>query len=84
MFMNVSRKGDPHAGGVNVEGSTNVYVNGRGVHRKGDKCVGVYGVGVQVVASTKTYANGRGVAKKGDVNDKGSPEVGGSPNTMVG
>ncbi len=67
----VARNGVDIAGGVAIEGSSNVKVNGSGVVRIGDK-VASHGISPHsptppmVGGSTKVFANGIGVCRSGD------------------
>ena len=75
-------------------GSTNVFVNGRGVSRRNDLntahvkpavpvCVGH--VGAIAVGSTKVFANGKGVGRTGDALNLGCTACGvGSTNVFAG
>jgi len=87
----ICRAGDTHTcGSVDTGGSSNVFINGRGVHRFGDSQS--HG-GVQHDCSSTVFANGLGVARVGDdtkgeppppVGHSDNPQLSGSPNVFAG
>lgn len=70
---------DTHSSSTDTQGSPDVFVNGRSVHRRTDSDT----CGSQVQASTTVFANGLGRARVGDTNSCGEPEVTGSPNVFI-
>jgi len=91
----VVRKGDRCTGHacfpprVNLTGSPDFIVNGKGVHRVGDTwAVHVCGLsahgGVQQSGSSTIFANGKAVARIGDSISCGSFNAQGSPNVIFG
>lgn len=75
---------------VTSEGSPNVFVNGKGVHRLGDgwpvhcNSLGECHAGTTSKASTTVLVNGRGVARVGDSISCGGSIATGSSNVLVG
>ncbi|ELA7323107.1 PAAR domain-containing protein [Vibrio parahaemolyticus] len=90
----VTRKGDGCTGhGAfpprnSVAGSSNVFVNGKPIHRVGDgwsvHCnpVPVCHGGSLAAGSSKVYANGQPIGRVGDPVDCGSAVAAGSPNVF--
>lgn len=78
------RIGDSHTCGTDVQGSSDVLVNNRGVHRRTDRdsCRDP-GPGFQQQASTTVFANNLGRAGVGHVNNLGSPEITGSDDVFI-
>lgn len=74
---------------VCIEASTNVFINGLGVTRAGDKwethcCGPSCHDTVGLVGSSKVFVNGRAVMRIGDELECGSVSAQGSPNTFFG
>ncbi len=70
----------------NIEASSSVFVNGRGVHRVGDgwdiHCeIGCHG-GIMAGGSPTVFANGKAVARRGDSVNCGSVAFEGSLNVF--
>lgn len=67
----IARKNLDSAGGIAIEGSENVFANGKGVVRIGDK-VASHGLPPHsptppmVQGSTNVFVNGKGVVRAGD------------------
>ena len=82
----VARLGDAIShGGVIVQGSPNVFVDGRPVARRGDKVVcALHGPQTIISASSKVYANGLGVARIGDTTSCGATIISGSGKFQAG
>ena len=84
----ISRNGQDVAGGVAIEGSSNVNVNSKGVVRLGDK-VASHGLPPHsptppmVTSSTSVKVNGFGVVKAGDSASCGHT-ISGSSNVNAG
>lgn len=84
----ISRKGLDVAGGVAIEGSGNVFVNGAGVVRNGDKVAG-HGLPPHspppsmIAVCNNLYVNGILVVNAGDVATCGH-SISGSGNVFVG
>lgn len=83
----------PHGrSGTNVEVSADVFINGRGAHRKGDtgSCNCPHGGAFQSVeASATVFINGRGVTRIGDATvckscGQSGSHTSGSANVFVG
>ncbi|MBR1438036.1 MAG: hypothetical protein IJ587_05805 [Synergistaceae bacterium] len=83
----------PHGrNGTNAEVSSDVFINGVGVHRKGDTgpCNCPHGgTFISVGASGSVFVNGRGVTRIGDLTvcqgcGQSGNHVSGSPNVIVG
>lgn len=74
----------------NDSASTDVFVNGKGVHRVGDHWVihcdatPICHDGVEATGSTTVFVNGRGVARVGDSISCGSVCAQGSPDVFAG
>lgn len=84
----VSRRNLDKAGGLNFEGSENVFTNSRGTVRLGDRVLphdgGIHIPFPPMVQSSKTvFCNGRGVVRKGDLARCGHPDTG-SDNVFAG
>jgi len=84
----VARKGIDAAGGVAIEGSDNVFVNGAGVVRNGDRVAGhglpPHAPPPAMVAQCKNvYVNGILVVNQGDLAVCGDA-IAGSSNVFVG
>lgn len=77
------RIGDNHTCGTDVQGSSDVLVNNRGVHRRTDRDACRPTPGVQTQASSTVFANNLGRAGVGHVNSLGSPEVTGSGDVFI-
>ena len=76
------RIGDRHGGlfgARDMQGSSNVFANGRGVHRRGDRDT----IGWQVQASVMVFANSKGCARQFDRNNWGAAELTGSPDVLI-
>lgn len=74
---------------VNISGSSNVYVDGKPVHRVGDRwpphvCGNSVHDGVQQSGSPTVYANGKAIARLGDRISCGSYNAQGSPTCSFG
>ena len=91
----ISRKGDTCTGHgcfpprASTEGSGDVFVNGTGVHRQGDKwaahtCGENTHDGACSSGSSSVYANGKAVARVGDDISCGSAVAVGSPDVFAG
>lgn len=72
----------------NKEASSNVFINGKGAHRKGDDweihCNGSCHGGTTIGGSSTVFVNGKSVARQGDAIDCGSVCVECSPNVFAG
>ena len=73
----------------NTEGSPNVFVNGKPVHRVGDSwathCCGIpCHSGVASSGSSTVFVNGKPICRIGDNVSCGSKMAEGSPNVFVG
>lgn len=74
---------------VNDEASTDVFINGKGAHRKGDHwlehCVGpVCHDSVLKEGSSKVFINGKAAGRLGDLLECGSAAAQGSPDVFIG
>tara|TARA_E500000178_G_C17033545_1_gene761973 strand:+ start:3372 stop:3659 length:288 start_codon:yes stop_codon:yes gene_type:complete len=72
-----------------IKGSSNVFVNSKAVHRKGDVwdlhgCGGSKHGGVTSVGSSSVYVNGKPIARKGDPISCGSAIFESSTNVSAG
>lgn len=83
----VTRQGSDRAGGTNIQGSSNVFVNGKPAVRKGDSVAGhgkpPHSGPVMVGHSSTVFVNGIGVCRAGDTASCGHP-ASGSPNVSAG
>lgn len=89
----VVRIGDKSAGHCfeprpNLEGSSNVFINGKAVHRIGDRwaphtCGNSTHDAVQAQGSPNVFINGKAVARLGDKQTCGDICAEGSPNVFV-
>ncbi len=83
----ITREGVDSAGGTNIEGSSNVFVNGRPAVRKGDAVAGhgggAHAAPVMVGSSGTVFVNGIGVCRAGDEASCGDP-ASGSSNVSAG
>lgn len=73
----------------NIQGSPNVFVNGRPAHRVGDAwaahCCGVpCHAGTAAKGSSTVFVNGKPLCRVGDDVDCGSKMAQGSPNVFAG
>ena len=84
----IARKNTDVAGGVAIEGSDNVFVNGNGAVRIGDK-VASHGrsphspTPPMVQGSSNVFVNGIGVVRAGDSANCGHKMASGSDNVFV-
>lgn len=74
---------------VNVEASTDVFINGLGAHRVGDQwethcCGPACHDSVTAAGSTKVFINGKPAARLGDAIECGSVIAQGSPDVFIG
>lgn len=78
----ISRKDQDTAGGKIIEGSSNVFANGKGVVRKGDAVAGhdksPHDAPVMVGCSPNVFANGICVVREGDAASCGHTASGSS------
>ncbi|WP_313473956.1 PAAR domain-containing protein [Stutzerimonas kunmingensis] len=74
----------PHPPRPNIQGSPDVLVNGRGVHRVGDGWAGHDHGGVMATGSSSVRVNGMAMARVGDRVSCGSLAATGSPNVFAG
>lgn len=83
----IARKGVDAAGGTNIGGSGNVFVNGAGAVRKGDAVAGhgilLHAGPVMEGCSSTVFVNGIGVCRAGDAASCGHPDSG-SSNVFAG
>ena len=91
MGQPVARLGDQQShGGVAIQGSEDVFVNGIPVHRQYDNCYcptpedDPHGVQPLITASGKVFVNGVGVARIGDQYACGAIIVMGSTDVFAG
>lgn len=83
----ISREGQDAAGGTNIQGSSNVFVNGSGAVRIGDAVAG-HGPGphagpVMAAGSGTVFVNSIGVCRAGDPATCGDSDTG-SSNVFAG
>ncbi len=74
----------PHVGLMIVEGSTDVFINGMGAARKGDKALCVGPPDKIKMGSKKVKINGKDAARMGDPMDHGGVITSGSINVNIG
>ena len=72
----------------NTQASSNVFVNGRGVHRVGDShaihsCGKSFHASTQASGSSTVYVNGKAMARVGDSISCGSSNASGSYNVFA-
>ena len=82
----VARLGDAIShGGAIIQGSPNVFVDGRPVARRGDQVMcALHGLQFITSASSKVKANGQGIARIGDTTSCGATIISGSGKFQAG
>ncbi|SEA73011.1 PAAR domain-containing protein [Bizionia paragorgiae] len=74
----------PHVGGPVIQGSPNVFINGKSVARMGDMCTCVGPPDVIATGNATVLINGIPIATVGDMTAHGGVLVSGENNVIIG
>lgn len=83
----IVRKNQDTTGGLNIQGSSNVFVNGKGAVRINDLVLGhgpgTHGAPYMAQGSPNVFVNGKKVCRKGDIANCGHPASSASNNVFA-